>query len=157
MPCDLITTCGEEPSSWITEAKLASAVATPAAQARVRLVRRVEPGHPHLQGARIDKDNIIALQRCSCVGDDAGRREREPVVSAASVELARQQFTDPLATRRGWVIASHRCRQRIKAAADIGVQPDCDVVVGIHFGGKAVDMDDPRVAARIDTDGVELL
>ena len=86
-------------------------------QARVRLVRRVEPGHPHLQGARIDEDNIVALQRCSRIGDNAGRCQREPGVGVASVELTRQKLTDPLATRRGWVIASHRCRQRIKAAA----------------------------------------
>src|SRR5262245_56198368 len=31
VPCELTTTCGEEPSSWITEATFASASATPAA------------------------------------------------------------------------------------------------------------------------------
>ena len=55
------------------------------------------------------------------------------------------------------MIASDRCCQRIKAASDVGVQPDRDVVVGVHFGGKAVEVDDPRVAAWIDPDWVELL
>ena len=71
----------------------------------------------HIFRAPVDEDNIVALQRCSRIGDNAGRCQREPGVGVASVELTRQKLTDPLATRRGWVIASHRCRQRIKAAA----------------------------------------
>jgi hypothetical protein len=55
------------------------------------------------------------------------------------------------------MIASYRCCQRVKASSDICLQPDCDVVVGVDFGGKAVDVDDPRVTARVDTHWVELL
>jgi hypothetical protein len=34
------------------------------------------------------------------------------------------------------------CGQRVQAAADVGLQPDGDVVVRVDLGGEPVDVDD---------------
>ena len=120
-------------------------------RSRVRLVRRLEPGHPHLKGGGIDYENVVALQGGSRIGDDVGQRQKEPVVGASSVELTGQQLTDSFsagqrtADRESPLPPGHRGCHRYRR--------DRDVVVGVHFGGKAVDVDDPRAAAGIDTGG----
>ena len=59
--------------------------------------------------------------------------------------------------RGGRGARADRGGQRVQAAPDVGVQPDGDVVVRVHLGGKAVQVDDLRVALRVDPRRVELL
>ena len=48
-------------------------------------------------------------------------------------------------------------RQCVKGPADVGLDPDLDVIVGINLGGDPAHVDDPLVAFRVDPHRIELL
>ncbi len=126
-------------------------------QARVRRVGGIEPRHPHFEGTGIDEDDVVAAHGGADVGHNAGRCHRETVVPAPLIQFLRQELADLELGGLILEMAVESSLQRVEAPADVGLEPDRDVVVEIDFGGELVNVDDLLVTLGIDAHRIELL
>ena len=98
-----------------------------------------------------------AVQGGAGVGHDPLGLEREAVVGCPAGQLACPQAADLLAAFSRLEPAGRGGSQGVQGPADVGLDADLDVIVGVHLGRDATQVQDPLVTARVDPHRIELL
>src|SRR5690606_1561252 len=123
-------------------------------QQRVRLVGRVQAGHPHLHRAGGGEDDVVAAHGGPDAGHAPAARERVPVVGGALGQLVPQHPADLPAGAVDVEASVHAVGQGVQGAGDVALDADLDRVVLVDLRGELVDVDDLLVGVRVDLGGV---